>query len=983
MVNPGLIFGLEVVVADIPIRLNYKNGDLEGEVGSSDNKIDNNKLSKFVQELNLGGLPEGIEIPEISIERLNFKYSQKSKDYRITITVSCDDISLNFKLLVKEKKEGGPENEKNPFVLGLNCSQIDLSTLALDKFPLLQDLADISLNQIGFLYSNSDIDDDDGFFGFNKISKINKGFSPTATIKLYDDIILQLPEKEAEKAEKVEKESEEERPQKLQSYSEETNGSEISKPFRKWFPVNKTFGPIHIGRIGCEWRENKLGFLLDTDVDLMGLTVGLNGFRISLQLFEFINEPKLGCFEIGLDGLDISFSGGPVEISADLLKTSEGEDTEYTGMAQIKAKAFTISGIGSFAMTDGETPSLFIFALLNKDLGGPTFFHVTGLAAGFGFNRTLKLPEIEQVQDFPLIKAVMDPDYFKAGSGEGGNEKENGSKAGAGMIKLQESALEKLQDWISPAQGEYWLAAGVRFTSFEMIESFALLLVAFGTDTVISVLGMSKITIPKPPKNGQGSGTPIAYAELVIKATFKPESGIFKAEGRLKDNSYILSKDCKLTGGFAYYAWFAGEHADDFVITLGGYHPRFNPPKHYPIVPRLAIKWQVSSNLKITGELYFALTPACIMAGGKLNAVYQAGSIRAWFTAYADLLISWKPLYYDITIGINIGVSYRLSTFGISKTLKTELGAQVHIWGPPFDGKAHINWHIISFTIYFGKGRREFANQPILWDEFCNSFLPRENHEDKADPITIMIADGIISEVKDGEDYDYTIVNPHHLVVIVKSAIPSTRIDTNIKDIDENYYGTDGMDDRPEPKFGIRPMGLESISSEKIITLSKINSNGNDIVALKSEEIRQNVPDALWSPHTFDPGKDEPKADLIKNVLCGIQLSAKEPELKDMNEVTIPDLNDLYTPISLEFDWKYPSAKNAGAYEPENVIPEIRKPEINDTRKKILWKLIESGIFEPQANLDMKKIPDTFANMVFQAIPVECGLGMLPQEPNK
>ena len=142
MANPGLIFGLEVAIADIPIRLNYKNGDLEGEVGSSDNKIDNNKLPKFVENLNLGGLPQDIKLPDISIERLNFKYSHNTKAYRITITVSSGAISLNFKLLVKDKKDEGQGNEKNPFVLGLNCSQIDLSTLALDRFPLLQDLAD-------------------------------------------------------------------------------------------------------------------------------------------------------------------------------------------------------------------------------------------------------------------------------------------------------------------------------------------------------------------------------------------------------------------------------------------------------------------------------------------------------------------------------------------------------------------------------------------------------------------------------------------------------------------------------------------------------------------------------------------------------------------------------------------------------------------------------------------------------------------------
>src|SRR5207248_1199865 len=133
------------------------------------------------------------------------------------------------------------------------------------------------------------------------------------------------------------------------------------------------------------------------------------------------------------------------------------------------------------------------------------------------------------------------------------------------------ASLLVLHDWIPPELGAIWLAVGVCFTSFEMINSFALLTVALGCTFELALLGLSAITIPT------GAPALIGFAELALKATFSPEQGLLAVSGKLTPESYILSKDCHLTGGFAFYIWFKdspdGASAGDFVITLGGYHP--------------------------------------------------------------------------------------------------------------------------------------------------------------------------------------------------------------------------------------------------------------------------------------------------------------------------------------------------------------------------------------------------------------------------
>ncbi len=54
---------------------------------------------------------------------------------------------------------------------------------------------------------------------------------------------------------------------------------------------------------------------------------------------------------------------------------------------------------------------------------------------------------------------------------------------------------------------------------------------------------------------------------------------------------------------------------------------------------RLGLNWQVTSELSITGGIYFALTPHMVMAGGRLEAIFQSGILRASFTLAADFLI--------------------------------------------------------------------------------------------------------------------------------------------------------------------------------------------------------------------------------------------------------------------------------------------------------------------------------------------------------
>jgi hypothetical protein len=63
------------------------------------------------------------------------------------------------------------------------------------------------------------------------------------------------------------------------------------------------------------------------------------------------------------------------------------------------------------------------------------------------------------------------------------------------MAKL----LPSLQQYFPADAGEYWVAAGIQFTSFEIIQAFAVLTVAFGVDLQIALIGSCAMSLPTGP----------------------------------------------------------------------------------------------------------------------------------------------------------------------------------------------------------------------------------------------------------------------------------------------------------------------------------------------------------------------------------------------------------------------------------------------------------------------------------------------------
>lgn len=765
------------------------------------------------------------------------------------------------------------------------------------------------------------------------------------------------------------------------------NGTEVI------VPVQRSFGPLYIESVGVGWEGEKnppiLDFISSGSLELAGFKASLQGLKVGVP----VTQPTdWNAYTIDLDGFAIDYSGG-VNINAGFLKDEIDGIVNYTGVAILSSAKFSLGALGSYAqidMGDGETAtSMFIFGVLNAPLGGVPAFFITGIAAGFAYNRTLDIPSIENVANFPLVKGVAEGSFTE------------------GEDPMQ--ALLQLNDVIRPQVGQYWFAAGLKFTSFGLLETTALLFLSFGKDLEFNLLGVSTATLP--PK--VSTNLALAYMELAIKVTINPIVGYVSAEAQLTPNSFVLARDVKITGGFAFYLWFkdipledGGKiPAGDFVVTLGGYHPAFNKPSYYPDVPRLGINWKLDfsvGQVAITGGAYFAICPTAIMAGGYLTIAFNAGPLIAGLDAYANFLIEWNPFYFNVAIGVTVFAGFETTIAGVSVRLVAKLGCTLELKGPPVYGKVEVDWYVISFSIPIGNQDNNPSKENLDWAGFEEAFLPspssstesiqsnqndalvkvsaNDSEEKEIQEVVKWTAQiGLEQDNNDGSEGDSSnewTIQPIPWQLTVESAIPISTL--TVASSDTLLGGSS--------EIGVRPMGKEDELISPM-TVKLTDEAGNEI-NLKERNIsltssNNGAPSALWARTELNREiAPDPTTMIISSALFGLTINASQyvyrtviPEFSLSNlEYVEGDTKRL----AYDFTPKYPAAElypNAYQSIAYTMIKQTIMEDSVISKRNSIYKALQLSNINAPLNPDLSVMASS-ANLILQDFPVLARVGI-------
>lgn len=236
----------------------------------------------------------------------------------------------------------------------------------------------------------------------------------------------------------------------------------------------------------------------------------------------------------------------------------------------------------------------------------------------------------------------------------------------------------------------------------------------------------------------------------------------------------------------------------DFVLSVGGFHPRYNPPAHLHIPPmkRLTVKL-LTGNPRLTLTSYFAVTSNTVQFGAAIDFHYSISRFRVIGEFGFDVLFQFSPFRFIADAHARLAVKAGSSTLlGISLQFSLE--------GPaPWRAKGTA-----SFTILFITCKVNFDER---WGQNRNTTLPNiavlplllEALNDNRNWRSISKEHGVPGvRMKDPESTDDLILTPQGIIEVTQKVVPLERTIGKFgqfKPADHTRFGV------KESRIGIQP----------------------------------------------------------------------------------------------------------------------------------------------------------------------------------
>ncbi|KAH7242771.1 hypothetical protein BKA59DRAFT_481274 [Fusarium tricinctum] len=573
--------------------------------------------------------------------------------------------------------------------------------------------------------------------------------------------------------------------------------------------------------------------------------------------------------EMDLDGLSLAMTGSTLNVAGTLQRVKRtGEDMVvegFEGGISVKVKKYEFTGFGSYRgvkhASGDEFVSLIVYAMVQGPILRTPYVEVRGISGGFGLGSQLIIPPIDKIHNFPLL---MEPTS-------------SSSNAMTTFTKLRDSGG---QQFMTETNGASWVAAGVLATACEVVDISAI--VKFPLDPnvgQIDILGTASARFPR-----EESSRALASIRLNFSGTIDVAHGSLVFQGQIADKSFLLLEDCKLTGGFAVGAWFGpSPQAGDWCISIGGWHPAYIAPAHYPAAPpRMGISWSYKNYLSLTGTAYAAVTPDALMGGLAVHAAYKLGPLEASFDFQADLILYMHPLHYDAQIQISANLSYEVSLFSFARKISIPFKADLHISGPPLYGYVYFDWAVIQFKVEFGD--RSLPPKILNLNEFVKICLKKDENLPNSNHVLSLEDGAVVSNTMANEpqrpNTPWT-VRGQALAFSVTSRIPATSIDFSGSKVQSNR------------KILSRPMQLpsesEGIKSELDVTILRKGSTESDH-GFRFEAVEERVPASLWGPYDSNTNAMLSGTSRESTIVhtTGLRIRAPEPKWSEKNSLVVP-----------------------------------------------------------------------------------------------
>jgi hypothetical protein len=373
------------------------------------------------------------------------------------------------------------------------------------------------------------------------------------------------------------------------------------------------------------------------------------------------------------------------------------EKGEYAGALELVFSGFlALKAIGLITtrMPDGS-PGFSLLIIITVEFGTPFQlgygFTLNGVGGLLGLNRTMRLEEIAAGVRSGSITNVMFPQN---------------------VIANAPQILSDMRRFFPPQPGTFLIGPMAKLgwgTPSLITASFGLIIeIPPGN---IAILGVLKCVLPDEEA-----------ALLLLQVQFI---------GALEVTKSRLWFFASLFGSRVLFITLDGEmglliswgNEPEFVLSVGGFHPRFNPPAMpFPTPARIALSILNESFARIRVEAYFAITSNTAQFGARAELFFGMDAFSVEGHLGFDALFQFSPFYFIITFSASMSVKvFGAGLFSIRIRGELEGTSPWHVEG---EGSISVLfWDIdIPFSHTWGDSADtvlpEIAALPILQAEF-------------------------------------------------------------------------------------------------------------------------------------------------------------------------------------------------------------------------------------------------------------------------
>lgn len=459
------------------------------------------------------------------------------------------------------------------------------------------------------------------------------------------------------------------------------------------FAIHLDLGPINISGLRFTLEPKTENFVLETGVVLgaklgpLSAIVENIGIKSTLQF----KPGNLGPADLSVgfkppNGVGLSIDAGLVRGGGYLYFDFDKE--EYAGVLELSIlEIVTVKAIGLITtkMPDGSK-GFSLLLIITAEFG-------TGIQLGFGFtligmggllglNRTMLLDPIASGIRTGGINSIMFP---------------------PDPVANAPRIISDLRKYFPPYEGKFLIGPMLKIgwgTPTIVSLAFGLIIEIPGN---IAIVGVLKIALPT-------EDVPLVVINVGFLGALEFDKSRIWFYAAMFDSRMLFMT---MEGEMGLLMDFSNN--PNFVLSVGGFHPQFNPPPlPFPSPKRIHIDVLRNPLQRITVENYFAVTSNTVQFGARAELYYGVSAFNIHGNFSFDALFQFSPFHFIIEISFSIGMDvFGAGVFSIN--LKFSLA------GPgPFRAKglATLSIDLWLFSIDIS------VDFDITWGEADNPKLP-------------------------------------------------------------------------------------------------------------------------------------------------------------------------------------------------------------------------------------------------------------------